>query len=177
MAMKLLLIDDVENLGRSGDIVSVRDGYARNFLLPRRIAMKADKNALRRQAALQEERQKKAVQDKAESEKQAKLLEAIVLEAEVKVDPEGHMYGSVSQQDIVRFLAEQHSMELEKRYIQLKQPIKELGAHRIEIKLKEGVEAFCTLKITAEGVDFDAALEAAKSDVVQELPEEASDSE
>jgi len=175
MAIKLLLITDVENVGRSGEIVSVREGFARNFIIPRGLGVKADQNALRRQSALQEAREKQAVQDKADSDAQAKALELITLETEVKVDAEGHMYGSVAQQDIVRFLAEQHSIEMEKRCIQLKLPIKKLGAHRIEFKLKEGVEAFCTLKITGEGLDFDAAIEAAKSDVVQDIPEEVTE--
>ncbi|MEM1283118.1 MAG: 50S ribosomal protein L9 [Chlamydiota bacterium] len=175
MATKLLLIEDVEDLGRSGDIVSVREGYARNFLLPRGFAVKADNNAIRRQAALQEARRQKAAVDKADAESLAKLLETITLEAEVKVDPEGHMYGSVSQQDVTQLLTEQHKLEIEKRYIQLKHPIKELGVHRIEFKLKEGVHGQCMLKVTAEGIDLEAAIEEAKEAevaVVAEIPAE-----
>lgn len=179
MATKLLLIEDVEDLGRSGDIVSVREGYARNFLVPRGFAVKADNNAIRRQAALQEARRQKAAVDKADAESLAKLLEAITLEAEVKVDPEGHMYGSVSVQDIAQLLIEQHKLDIEKRYIQLKHPVKEIGIHRIEFKLKEGVPAHCMLKVTAEGIDFEAAIEEAKEAevaVVAEIPaEEASE--
>lgn len=175
MATKLLLLEDVEDLGRSGDVVSVREGYARNFLVPRGLAVKADNNALRRQAALQEARIQKAAIDKADAESIAKLLEAITLECEVKVDPEGHMYGSVSAQDIINLLVEQHKVELEKRYVQMKHPIKEIGVHRVEFKLKEGVEAHCSIKITAEGVDFEAAIQEAKDAevaVVGELPAE-----
>jgi len=173
MATKLLLLQDVEDLGRSGDIVNVRDGYARNFLRPRGLAVTADKNAIRRQAILQEARRQKAAVDKADGESIAQLLEAITLEAVVKVDPEGHMYGSVTPQDIVRLLTEQHKLELDKRYVQLKQPIKTVGSHRVVFKLKEGVPAYCMIHVMAEGVDLEGAIKAAKEAevaVVGELP-------
>lgn len=175
MATKLLLIEDVDDLGRSGDIVSVKEGYARNFLLPKKFGIFADKNALRRQAELQEARRKKAVADKAESDELAKALEVLVLSAEVKVDPEGHMYGSVTHQDILKLLHEQHGIELEKKFIVQKQPIKQTGTHRIELKLKEGVPAFFTLKINPEGVDLDAMIEEAKAANEEAASEEATD--
>src|SRR5262245_8691147 len=96
MATKLLLIEDVEDLGRSGDVVSVKPGYARNFLLPRGHAVRADQHALRMQTRLQEERQKRAILEKQEAEKTAAALEGVTLSTIVKVDHEGHMYGSVS---------------------------------------------------------------------------------
>lgn len=163
MATKLLLVQDVENLGRAGDIVNVREGFARNYILPRGYGVKADKNALRRQTILQEERLKKAIEDKNDSEKLALSLEDVTLEIEVKVDPEGHMYGSVNTNDIVRLLKEQKNVELDKNFVVLKQPIKTIGMHRIHLKLKEGVPASFNLKIFPEGIDFDAAVEAAKA--------------
>lgn len=151
MATKLLLIEDVEDLGRSGDLVSVRPGYARNFLLPRGFAVIADKSALRSQVRLQEERQKQAVQDKAESEKAANAVEGVTLMTIVKVDHDGHMYGSVTSHDIVNLLQNQVNIVLEKRAIALKHPIKETGVHQIAVKLKEGVTASFTLKVVPEG--------------------------
>lgn len=155
MATKLLLIEDVEDLGRSGDIVSVRPGFARNFLLPKKYAIIADKGALRQQARLQEERNKKAVLDKQESESTAQILENVHLTTIVKVDHEGHMYGSVSSHDIVELLKNQANIELEKRTITLKHPIKETGVHTIAIKLKEGVVSSLTLKVIPEGSEED----------------------
>lgn len=150
MATKLLLIHDVEDLGRSGDIVNVRPGYARNFLLPRGTAVIADRNALRRQARLQEERLKKAAEDKQEAEKQAEAMAAVTIETIVKVDHDGHMYGSVTTADIVHLLQEQASIGVDKRSVQLKHPIKEVGVHTISLKLKEGVISSFTLKIVPE---------------------------
>lgn len=151
MANKLLLLEDVDALGRSGDIVSVKPGFARNFLLPQGLAVVADKSALRMQAKLQEERKKRAIVDKQESEKLAASLEGIVVKTVVKVDHDGHMYGSVSALDIVHLLEQQSSLKLEKRFIHLKHAIKETGVHNIHAKLKEGVTADFKLKIMAEG--------------------------
>jgi len=162
MATKVLLIEDVEDLGRSGDIVGVREGFARNFIIPRKLGLKADNNAIRRQAALQEARRKKAEEDKAESEKLANVLNELTLITEVKVDHEGHMYGSVAQQDIVQLLKDQHHVDVEKQFIKLKQPIKKIGSYRIEFKLNEGVQAALTLKVFAEGTVTEEAPEASQ---------------
>lgn len=147
---KLLLIQDVDDLGRSGDIVNVKPGYARNFLIPQQLAIVADKNALRKQVKLQEERQQKAVEDKQASEELAGKLEGLTLSTIVKVDHDGHMYGSVSQMDIVHLLKEQHGVLIEKKNIPLKHPIKEVGVTELLLKLKEGVAAKVTLKVIPE---------------------------
>ena len=159
MAIKLLLIEDVEDLGRSGDIVSVRSGFARNFLLPKKLALVADKSALRMQSRLQEERQKKAIEDKKVSEQMATQIEGKTLTAMVKVDHDGHMYGSVSATDIMHLMQEQEGIALEKRSIQLKHAIKEIGVHSIHVKLKEGILSTITLKIVPEEVGTPAPAE------------------
>ncbi len=150
MANKLLLIEDVEDLGRSGEIISARPGYARNFLLPRGLAIIADKSALRMQLRLQEERKQKAASEKKEAEEQKSILEGITIQKVVKVDHEGHMYGSVSIVDIIHLLQEQANITVEKRAIQLKQALKEVGQHAIQIKLKEEIAATINLKIVTE---------------------------
>lgn len=150
MATKLLLLEDVEALGRSGEVVSVKPGYARNYLLPQGLAVTADKQALRQQDRLKEERQKKAVADKQESDKVAASLEGITLTTVVKVDHEGHMYGSVTAHEIAHLLQEQQRMELDKKTIQLKHPIKTTGIHVIHVRLKEGVTASFNLKVMSE---------------------------
>lgn len=150
MATKLLLIEDVEALGRSGDIVTVKPGYGRNFLLPQGLAIIADKRALRQQERLVEERKKKAIADKKEAEAVAAGIEGITLTKIVKVDHDGHMYGSVSTHEIADLLQEQVKIELEKKNIQLKHPIKTTGVHAIPVKLKEGVTATFNLKVMSE---------------------------
>lgn len=152
MATKLLLIEDVEGLGRSGDIVAVKSGYARNFLVPQGFAVLADKQALLRQKQLQEERQARAVQDKQEAEGLSGKLNGATVAITVKVDPEGHMYGSVSAHDVVTLIQEQLGIEIDKRYVVLKHALRETGVHALPLHLKEGVECSVTLKIEPDHV-------------------------
>jgi len=146
MRNQLLLIEDVEDLGRSGDVVSVKPGYSRNFLLPQKKAVIADKFTLRMQAKLKEERSKRAESDRKASEELSSKIEGMVFSIEVKVDPDGHMYGSVSSTDIVR-LFEKEGIVIERRNVVLVHPIKTLGVHPIQLKLKEGIPAQITLKV------------------------------
>lgn len=150
MGNKLLLIEDVESLGRSGDIVNVKPGYARNFLLPQGVAVIADRQTIRMQARLQDERQKKAAEDKKESEAMSEKINGLTVTKVVKVDHEGHMYGSVTAADIVHQMKEEHGVEIEKRFVQLKHPVKEIGVSTIHLRLKEGIVADIILKVVPE---------------------------
>ncbi|MBJ7449991.1 MAG: 50S ribosomal protein L9 [Parachlamydiales bacterium] len=164
MPSQLLLLEDVDDLGRSGDLVNVKPGFARNFLIPQRKAVMADANAIRMQARLKEERAKKAIEDKKEAEELSAKMANVSIATIVKVDHDGHMYGSVAAYDIVKML-EEKGIVLEKRQVQLAQAIKKTGVHKINLKLKEGVAASLILKIIPEGMDeasFDADLEAKK---------------
>lgn len=149
MRNQLLLLQDVEDLGRSGDIVSVKPGFARNYLLPQKKAVIADPYTLRMQAKLKEERSKRADVDRKHSEELAQKIEGLSLEISVKVDPDGHMYGSVTQADIVHLL-EPMGIQLERRNVLLVHPIKTLGLQTINLKLKEGIPAHFTLNVIAE---------------------------
>jgi len=149
---KLLLLEDVEALGRSGDVVNVRKGYARNFLLPKRHAIVANKQALRRQKQLQEERAQKAAEDRKDAEAVAQALADVIVTVHVKVDHEGHMYGSVSALDVVRLVEEQVGVKLNKNNVFLKHSIKTTGVHDVKLKLPEGVEAAVTVKVLSEEV-------------------------
>lgn len=152
MSNKYLLKKDVEDLGRSGDVVNAKPGYARNFLLPHGYAVVADKQALKMQARLQEARRLQAAEDKKDSEKLAAAIEGVILTTIVKVDHEGHMYGSVSANDVAELLSQQIAQEVEKRSVQsgLKHAIKETGVYPLVAKLKEGVTANFTLKVISE---------------------------
>ncbi|CDZ80382.1 50S ribosomal protein L9 [Candidatus Rubidus massiliensis] len=150
MAQQYLLTKDVESLGRMGDIVKVRPGYARNFLLPQGYAIVADKIAIQKQNELKKRRLEQAEADLKESNELADRLKDVVLVTTVKVDHEGNMYGSVNAADLVDLLKEQTSLDLEKRTIQLKAPIKKVGSHTIQVKLKEGVTASFQLNVESE---------------------------
>ncbi|MBS0628853.1 MAG: 50S ribosomal protein L9 [Verrucomicrobia bacterium] len=150
MKNQLLLLEDVDGLGRSGDIVTVRPGFARNFLIPKQKAVVAKKHLVRLQERLREERAKKAVVDKADALEMAKKLEGQKLTATMKFDAEGHMYGSVTAHDVVSLFKDQLGIELDKRNILIHKGIKEKGTHEIELRLKEGVPAKIILQIVAE---------------------------
>ncbi|HEV7736139.1 MAG TPA: 50S ribosomal protein L9, partial [Chlamydiales bacterium] len=151
-----------------GEIVNAKRGYIRNFLLPKNLGVIATTNMLRKQERLRAERDKQAIIDRKESEELAKQIEAINLETKVKVDLEGHMYGSVSAANIAT-LFQERGLPLERRNIGVTKPIKTTGAHKIPIKLKEGVELTVVLHILPEGVNM-AGIE----NVVKPLPVEES---
>ncbi len=149
MNYQLLLIEDVDDLGRSGQVVKVKPGYARNFLLPQKRAVIADKGTLRMQARLQDERAKRAEVDKKDAEGLSLRINGKELSVLVKIDPDGHMYGSVAAQDIVNIL-EKEGIQIEKRHVVLQHPIKALGDYTINLRLKEGVPASFKLAIQSE---------------------------
>lgn len=149
MATKILLLEDVDHLGKKGEIVAVRPGYARNFLLPLRRARIADVNAIRMQKKLQDERAKQAIVDRDEANVLSDKIKDIILETRVKVDHEGNMYGSVSALDIVE-LFEKQGVTIEKKWVILPSALKTTGEHEIKLRLKEGVPARSVLNIVAE---------------------------
>lgn len=150
MKNELLLLEDVDGLGRAGDIVTAKPGYTRNFLLPKKKAVIAEKHLIRLRQRLKEEREKQAVSDRKDAEELAKALEGKTLVTTVKIDAEGHMYGSVANTDIVTLFKEQLNIDLDKKNVVLPKPIKRVGEHEIELKLKEGVPAKITLAIQPE---------------------------
>ena len=166
MKQQLLLLQDVDALGKKGELVTAKPGYVRNYLLPQGFAVIASANTLRKQERLRVERAQQAIIDQKEAQELAQQVESIILETRVKVDPEGHMYGSVSAADIALLFQEQ-GLPVEKRYIQLTKPIKVTGVHKIALKLKEGVPCSCSLHIIPEGLNT-AGIE----NVVAPLPTE-----
>lgn len=151
MKQQLLLLEDVEALGRKGEVVTARPGYVRNYLLPRGFAVIANPNMLRKQERLRKEREQQAQVDRQEAEGLAKQIESVILEIRVKVDPEGHMYGSVSSADIAQ-LFQERGLPVEKKYVQLSRPLKTTGVHKIALKLKEGIPCSVQLTLIPEGM-------------------------
>ncbi len=166
MKQQLLLLEDVDALGKKGEIVSAKPGFVRNFLFPKGLAVVASANTLRKQERLRSERAKQAVVDRQESEELAKQIESISLSIKVKVDPEGHMYGSVSAGDIAALLQER-GLPVDRKNVMLTKPIKETGLKEVVIKLKEGISIVTKLTIIPEGINV-AGLE----NVVKPIPAE-----
>ena len=150
MQNQLLLLEDVGRLGRKGDIVKAKPGFARNLLLPQKKAVVATQHTLRLREKLKAEREKQAAIDKQESVKLSGLAEGKELLIEVKVDPAGHMYGSVSAQDIVKLFEEQ-GITLDRSNVALVHPIRVTGRHKVDLRFKEGVTSQFVLHIVPEG--------------------------
>ena len=167
---KVLLLEDVYNLGKSGEIVSVKSGFARNYLLPKKIALYAQKNSIKIQEKLIAERAKKAALDKKDSEFLAGKLKDLVITQIVKVDKENRMYGSVSSLDVFKLL-EKEGYVIDRHWIDMKKPIKALGVHTIDLKLKEGVPASFNLKVVAEkNIEKEELEKVKESDTQEEKP-------
>lgn len=168
---KILLLEDVDNLGKSGDVVVAKAGFVRNFLVPQKVAVRADKHTIKFQEKLKEARAKRAIVDKKDADELAARLEGMMLIIQVKVDPEGRLYGSVSTPDILKLFANE-GFTLEKKNIDLKHHIKDLGIHDLTLKLKEGVTASFQLKVVAEGYVAPAAVveKSAQENLSAEMP-------
>ena len=138
MKYHILLLEDLRNYGRKGDLARVAPGFARNFLLPEGKALLATPSTIKMQANLKKERDEQAKKDKVESEKLADSLKGRQFTTVVKVDNDGHMYGSVTSKDIVVLLFNE-GVTLDKKYVALHLPIKTLGTHTISLKLPENV--------------------------------------
>ena len=146
---QLLLLEDVTNLGRKGDLAYAKPGFVRNFLLPQKKAVLADKRTIRMQERLKEERAKQAALDKKDATVLAEKLKDVTLSMTVKTDTQGHLYGSVAAQDIVKLLAGE-GYEIDKKNVVLPKPIKFVGVFDINLSLKENVPATFKLKVKGD---------------------------
>lgn len=148
--MKVLLTQDVENLGKAGEIKTVADGYARNFLIPKGLVVPATEGAMK-QAQLQKRVQAKRQQRT--SEKAASLAEILwqlTLNFKAKAGEKGRLYGSITSADIVEALEHQTGYAFDKRKVLLKGPIHELGVHKVPIKLAPEVIPEVTVVVEQE---------------------------
>jgi len=150
MQKQLLLLEDIHGVGRKGDVVKVKPGYARNFLVPQQKAEVATKQTLRKQERLKKEREEQAVKDRAESETLKGQIDKHEYETVVKVDHDGHMYGSVGPAEIVELVQEKDGIQLDRHMIRIGQPFKTLGTHVVPLRLKEGVTAEIAIKISPD---------------------------
>lgn len=148
--MEVILREDVDKLGRRGDVVKVAEGYGRNFLLPRGLAMAVSEA---NKAMISKERkayEAKAAKEKAEFEALAQRIGSLRFVAPRKVGESDVLYGSVTSGDIAEFLKGK-GIEIDKRKVALEEPIKRLGEHEVRIKLHPEVVANLKLLVSKEG--------------------------
>jgi large subunit ribosomal protein L9 len=144
--MKVILLDDVAKLGRRGEVRDVSDGYARNFLIPKKLALGASAGNMKNLEHIKVQANAKADRVKSDAEAMRQRIEALVLEERRQASEEGKLFGSVTSQDIADFL-DKHGVKVERRRIHLEEPIKTLGETTVPIRLHQDVTAQFTVSV------------------------------
>ena len=147
--MKLILLADVKKLGKKDQIIEVSDGYAVNFLFPRRLAVQVTKKSVEVLDTQQEERKELAAKMKADAEELAKKLDTITLTFKVKTGREGKLFGAISLKQVAEELSKL-GIEIDKRKFVDKGPLDELGFHHIGVELYKGVIGKVHVQILGE---------------------------
>ena len=147
--MEVILREDVPTLGSRGDVVKVADGYGRNYLLPRKLAIEATRS---NRAVIEQMKQaaiRRAANDKADAEAQSKLLEGVSLSFTRKAGEKDQLFGSVTSGDIAAAL-EAKGFAIDRRKIHLDEPLKHIGEFKVPIRLYKGVDATVTVTVDKE---------------------------
>ena len=147
--MKVILLKDIETLGSAGEVVEVKNGYGRNFLIPRNEALVASAANMAQFESRRRQQETLAERDRRAAEALAKKLEAESITAQVKVGEEDRLFGSVTSQNVAELLDEK-GYELDRRAIHLEDPIRELGVYNIEVRLHPEVTAAVKLWVVKE---------------------------
>ena len=138
--MKIILLEDVSKVGRRGDVRDVSDGYARNFLIPKKLALGATEGNLKNLDHIKKQANAKADRIKGDAEALRDRIEALTYEERRQASEEGKLFGSVTSQDLVDFL-DKHGVKVERRRVHLDEPIKALGETSVPIRLHQDVTA------------------------------------
>lgn len=137
--MKVILKADIKGVGKKSEVINASDGYARNFLFPKNLAVEANTENMSKLQAQKEANQFKKDAEKEEAKKLAEKMNKIMLKIQVKAGENGKIFGGVSAKDISEAFEKQHNIKIDKKKVDLKETIKTLGLHTISIKLYEGV--------------------------------------
>ena len=146
--MKVILLSDVKGVGKKQEIVNVSDGYARNFLFPRKLAMDATPGAAKELEKKQAAERARETERRMAAEKKAASLRGKVVTVVAKCGTQGRLYGSVTGAEIAAALNEQHGVEVDKRKIELSDPIRAVGETEIVVKLYPEISAKMIVRVT-----------------------------
>ena len=148
--MKVILLEDVKSKGQKGEVVSVSDGYARNYLLPHKLAAQATSqglNELKNRRAAEAKRKETELED---AKKQAEALSGLQVTVKAKSGENGKLFGSVTNKEIADTLKSQHHLNIDRKKIVLPEPIRNLGSFRLEVKVYPEVTAMLNVKVEEE---------------------------
>jgi large subunit ribosomal protein L9 len=148
--MKVLLLEDVDNLGLAGRVVTVADGYARNYLIPRELARAASKGALKQTEQIRKAGERKRARLTADAQALAQRIEGLTLTFQARAGEKGKLYGSITTADLAEAVERELGQELDRRKI-ISDPLRQLGDHAVQIRLMHDVSATLNVIIEPEG--------------------------
>ena len=148
--MKVMLIKDVQNVGQAGDVKEVADGYGRNFLIPRRMAVLAGRGAEAEARRLREATARREAKERDDAQDLADTIDNKTVVVRLKVGAEDKVFGAITNDDVATALRLQHQVEVDRRKIDIKDPLKQLGEHQVPLRLHRDVTAHINLIITQD---------------------------
>jgi large subunit ribosomal protein L9 len=147
--MKLILTQEVSTLGSPGDVVEVKDGYGRNYLMPRGLAIRWTKGAEKQIGSIKQARSVRDVRDLGQADEIKNRLESLSVRVPAQAGATGRLFGAVSVTDIVAAVKSSGGPDIDKRRIQVQNPIKTLGAHQVTVKVHDDVTATVNLEVVS----------------------------
>ena len=148
--MKVILLDNVKGVGKKDEIINANDGYARNFLFPRKLAVEANNENLSRLKSKLDSNEHKKMTEKAEAQELSKKLEKITLKIFVKAGENGKIFGGVTAKELSEQLKSQYNFKIDKKKFELKETIKTIGIFTVTVKLYEGIVGKIKVEIVGE---------------------------
>lgn len=147
--MKVILKEDIKGVGKKDQIINANDGYARNYLFPKNLAVLADKGNMTNLQSKKASEEHRKAEEKEQAQQTAKKIEEMILKLPVKSGENGKVFGSITSKEIAENLEKQHKIKVDKKKINLQEPIKILGMFTVEIKLYDGVIAKLKVHVIA----------------------------
>ena len=171
--MKVILIKDVDNLGRIGDVKEVAPGYARNYLLRRNLVVQATPGQMNRLESLRAIRAKDDARRLSEAQTLAERIAALEVTIPARVGEQGRLFGSVTNQDVAAALKEQHGVDIDRRDVALDEPIRTLGTHTVDVRLGGQVHGQLKVEVVDESGNTAPAAETTGSPTTENTAEPA----
>ena len=146
--MKVILLQDIKSLGKRGELVEASDGYARNYLLPRKLAKEANAQAMNEYKNAENSKQYKIATEKAQAEANKKKLEGKVFKMTARAGQSGKLFGSITSKQVAEEIKKQYNISVDKRKVVLECDIKEFGTYKAEVKLYTGISANIDVQVS-----------------------------
>lgn len=145
--MRIILLKDVPSLGKAGEVVTVAEGYARNYLIPRRLAEPASEKRLEELARVRQQRERKTLADASRAEQTAARLKGLTVPVRVRIGSGGRLFGAVTAKDIVAALDKEFGIRLDKKQILLEAPLREVGSYPVTARVAPGISVVFNVEV------------------------------